>query len=44
MNNNSNLKNNDELGDEIDIKALFKSLLINKHLIAASTANAPVQA
>jgi len=39
MNNNSNLKNNDELGDEIDIKALFKSLLINKHLIAASTAS-----
>ena len=37
MNNSTNLNNNDELGDEIDIKALFKRILNGKRLIIAST-------
>ena len=37
MKNSTNLNNNDELGDEIDIKSLFKTILINKHLIIAFT-------
>ena len=37
MNNSINLNNNEELGDEIDIKALFKRILNGKRLIIAST-------
>ena len=39
MNNSTNLNNDDKLGDEIDIKSLFKIILINKRLIIASTAS-----
>ncbi len=39
MKNSTDLNKNNELGDEIDIKALFKRILINKHIIAASTAS-----
>ena len=37
MNNSIKLNNNEELGDEIDIKALFKRILNGKRLIIAST-------
>ena len=37
MNNSTDLNNNDKLGDEIDIKSLAKTILINKGLIIAST-------
>jgi len=37
MNNSTNLHHNNELGDEIDIKSLAKTILINKGLIIAST-------
>ena len=37
MNNSTDLNNNDELGDEIDIKSLLKTILVNKRLIIAST-------
>jgi LPS O-antigen subunit length determinant protein (WzzB/FepE family) len=38
MNNNTDLNNNDELGDEIDIKSLFNTILNGKRLVIASTA------
>ena len=37
MNNSINLNNNEELGDEIDVKALFKRILNGKRLIISST-------
>ncbi len=37
MNNSTDLNNNDELGDEMDIKSLLKTILVNKRLIIAST-------
>ena len=37
MNNSTNLNNNDKLGDEIDIKSLFKTILNGKLLIIVST-------
>ena len=37
MNNNTDLNNNDKLGDEIDIKSLFKIILNGKLIISAST-------
>lgn len=37
MNNSNNLNNNNELGDEIDIKALVNIILTNMRLIIAST-------
>lgn len=37
MSNSINLNNNEELGDEIDLKALFKRILNGKRLIIAST-------
>ena len=39
MKNSTDLNKNNELGDEIDIKALFKRILINKHIISAFTAS-----
>jgi LPS O-antigen subunit length determinant protein (WzzB/FepE family) len=37
MNNSINLNNNEQLGDEIDIKSLFKIIINGKLLITAST-------
>ena len=37
MNNSTDLNNNVELGDEIDIKSLLKTILASKRLIIAST-------
>tara|TARA_B100001250_G_scaffold412412_1_gene443543 strand:+ start:6094 stop:7002 length:909 start_codon:yes stop_codon:yes gene_type:complete len=37
MNNSTDLNNNDKLGDEIDIKLLFKTILNGKRLIIVST-------
>ncbi len=37
MNNSINLNNNEELGDEIDVKALFKRILNGKRIIISST-------
>ena len=37
MNNSINLNNNEEMGDEIDIKSLFKTIFNGKRLIIAST-------
>ena len=37
MNNSTDLNNNDKLGDEIDIKSLFKIILNGKLIISAST-------
>ena len=37
MNNSTDLNNNDKLGDEIDIKSLFKTILNGKRLIIIST-------
>ena len=39
MKNSTDLNKNNELGDEIDIKALFKRILNNKHIISAFTAS-----
>ena len=38
MNNSTDLNKNNELGDEIDIKSLFKIILINRRLIITFTA------
>jgi len=37
MNNSTDLNNNDKLGDEMDIKSLFKTILNGKRLIIVST-------
>ena len=37
MNNNTDLNNNNELGDEIDIKSLFKTIFDSKRLVIIST-------
>ena len=37
MNNSTDLNNNNELGDEIDIKSLFKTIIDSKRLVIIST-------